>query len=184
MTIGFKEWAVVCDALGDGRQTVILRKGGIAEGREGFRFRHGQFFLMPTGFHEQIGRTRLPADTPLPALPAGTHRIGLSVRVEWTAFVDRIETALALEPFHILSEATVRERFDYDDLKGVHVALVRVARLVPAWEFPDAPRYGGCRSWVDLPDPPADLRSAPVLDDPTFEAAAARLRALLDAPAA
>ena len=31
-------------ALGDGRQTVIIRKGGIAEGRDGFAFRHREFF--------------------------------------------------------------------------------------------------------------------------------------------
>ena len=29
----FKEWAVIVEALGQGEQIVILRKGGIAEGR-------------------------------------------------------------------------------------------------------------------------------------------------------
>ena len=47
MSDAFKEWAVVCEALGDGRQSIILRKGGIAEGREGFAFAHGEFFLFP-----------------------------------------------------------------------------------------------------------------------------------------
>jgi hypothetical protein len=42
--MAFKEWAVVCEALGSGRQSVILRKGGIAEGREGFAFLHREFF--------------------------------------------------------------------------------------------------------------------------------------------
>jgi hypothetical protein len=35
-SVGFKEWALVCEALGRGEQTIILRKGGIAEGRGGF----------------------------------------------------------------------------------------------------------------------------------------------------
>jgi hypothetical protein len=47
-SIGFKEWSLVCNALGQGTQSVILRKGGIAEGREGFSFRRREFFLFPS----------------------------------------------------------------------------------------------------------------------------------------
>ena len=179
MNIGFKEWAVVCEAMGDGRQTVIVRKGGIAEGREGFRFRHAEFFLMPTWFHEQVAKTRLPAGTPLPPQIPGAIRIGLVARVEWTAFVDRLERALALEPFHILAESVIRERFEYDEARGVHVALVRVYRLDRPWEFPDAPKYGGCRSWVELPVPPEGLGREPVLDDARFAEVGAALRAVV-----
>ena len=64
-SIGFKEWALVCAALGEGRQTVIIRKGGIAEGRAGFAFQHREFFLFPTFFHEQLERVR----TTEPVLP-------------------------------------------------------------------------------------------------------------------
>ncbi len=46
----FKEWAAVCAALSAGRQTVILRKGGIAEGPGGFQPEHGEFWLLPTRF--------------------------------------------------------------------------------------------------------------------------------------
>ena len=42
-SVGFKEWALVCAALGSGAQTLILRKGGIAEGRAGFAFKHPEF---------------------------------------------------------------------------------------------------------------------------------------------
>ena len=41
------------DALGRGEQIVILRKGGIAEGRGGFRAEHDRFWLFPTRFHQQ-----------------------------------------------------------------------------------------------------------------------------------
>jgi len=51
--IAFKEWAVLCAALGAGRQTIILRKGGIDEGREGFRVKHDEFWLLPTQFHQE-----------------------------------------------------------------------------------------------------------------------------------
>jgi hypothetical protein len=176
MSMGFKEWAVVCEALGDGRQTVIVRKGGIAEGRKGFRFQHPEFSLVPTWFHEQVAKTRLPVGTPMPEQPVGSHRIRWRARVAWTAFVDRLETALALAPFHVLSEQVIRERFYYDDTRGLHVALVRVERLAPPYEFPDAPRYGGCRSWVEIPEPPADVAFEPVLEDAAFADVERRLR--------
>src|SRR5271163_3110147 len=56
MSIGFKEWTLICEALGSGAQSIILRKGGIAEGRAGFRFQHDEFFLFPTLFHEQAAK--------------------------------------------------------------------------------------------------------------------------------
>ena len=53
MRIAFKEWAIVVDALGRGDQIIILRKGGISEGRGGFKVEHEQFLLFPTLFHQQ-----------------------------------------------------------------------------------------------------------------------------------
>ncbi len=87
MSIAFKEWALVCNALGRGDQSLILRKGGIAEGRDGFRFKHDAFFLFPTLFHEQLARTILPPETPLPQPAPGTISIELFARVEWTALL-------------------------------------------------------------------------------------------------
>ena len=40
----FKEWAIVCDALGKGQQSIIFRKGGIHEGKRGFQFKHDQLY--------------------------------------------------------------------------------------------------------------------------------------------
>ena len=50
---GFKEWAFICEALGQGVQTIILRKGGISEGRGGFQIEHDRFFLYPTFDHQR-----------------------------------------------------------------------------------------------------------------------------------
>lgn len=160
--IGFKEWALVCAALGNGRQTVIIRKGGIAEGRDGFAFRHREFFLFPTFFHEQLNRTRL-LDAALPERRPEEIEIRFFVKVEEARVITEWEEVRALEPLHILYESVVRERFEYDNASGVHVALVRVFRLEPVWRFRDAKAYGGCRSWVPLPGPPAGLQFHPVV---------------------
>ena len=162
-SIGFKEWAVVCDALGRGEQTILLRKGGIAEGRNGFGFRHAEFFLFPTFFHEQVVKVRTP-DAQIPAAPKGEVEIRYLAKLEAQREVKTWAGAAALVPFHILAESVVRERFEYKGA-GLHVALVRVFRLTPPWVFPDKPAYGGCRSWVTLPDVPASTGFAAVLTD-------------------
>ena len=54
----FKEWEAIVEALGHGAQIVILRKGGIAEGRAGFQARHPKFWLFPTGYHQQWEKTK------------------------------------------------------------------------------------------------------------------------------
>lgn len=161
-SIGFKEWALVCQALGDGRQTIILRKGGIAEGRDGFAFQHPEFFLFPTFFHEQLERVRFPGAS-LPESRPNEIEIRYFAQVEEARLLTDWEEVRALEPRHILQESVVRERFEYDAVPGVHVAFVRVFRLEPVWRFPNAKSYGGCRSWVELPEPPALLQLQPAL---------------------
>jgi len=161
---GFKEWAIVCEAMGRGEQSVIVRKGGIAEGRSGFAFRHSEFFLFPTFFHEQVDKVRLEG-VEIPRVLAGEIEIRFFAKVIAATHVVSWEMAAALEPLHILQSSVVRERFDYDGSPGLHVALVRVFRLVPSWIFPDSPRFGGCRSWVTLPGPPEKMRFEPVLTE-------------------
>ena len=173
-SVGFKEWALVCEALGRGEQTVLLRKGGIAEGRDGFGFRHAEFFLFPTFFHEQVVKVRTP-EAELPTAREGQIEIRYLARLEAQKKITDWSQAAALEPFHILAESIVRERFDYKDA-GVHVALVRVFRVEPVWTFPDNPAYGGCRSWVNLPECPAETRFHPVLSDDAHEALAKKFR--------
>jgi hypothetical protein len=165
MSIAFKEWAVICETLGAGDQSIILRKGGIHEGRDGFSFKHPEFFLFPTLFHEQIARTRLPASTPIPTGHVGEIRIGEFARVEWTATITRLETALALTDFHVWNEEVVRERFQYDEAPGLHLAFLRVYRCELQWSFPEEAKYGGCRSWVTIPEPSPGLELVPALDD-------------------
>src|SRR5688572_5262360 len=49
----FKEWAVICAALAQGRQSLILRKGGIDEDAGDFRVERPRFWLYPTYTHQQ-----------------------------------------------------------------------------------------------------------------------------------
>ena len=195
MSIGFKEWTLVCDALGRGAQSIIIRKGGIAEGRAGFRFEHPEFFLFPTLFHEQIAKLKLPPETALPELRAdGQHEVRLRVRVEWTQDVCDLATMQRLVPFHIWRDSEIEKRFHYDlpatrrealrtgaesGKPGVSVAFVRVEKLSEPFVFPDSPKFGGCRSWIQLPELPAEITSFPVVDDSMHRASEMEIRAAL-----
>lgn len=173
--IGFKEWQVVCEALASGRQSILLRKGGIHEGRQGFSFAHESFFLFPTRFHTSPEQVKEGDAKVMPEWqPGDTIRITHHAEAAWAVTLTDWEKVSSLEPLHIYSEQTVRDRFDWEG-KGmasgsIHVALVRIRKLAEAWEFPYEPKYGGCRSWVNLPEPPAGWRdsAAPVLDDEAF----------------
>src|SRR5438309_9815383 len=110
MSIGFKEWALVCEALGSGRQTIILRKGGIAEGRQGFRFKHAEFFLFPTVFHEQVQSLRIAESTTLQEQPASVT-IQAWAKVEFTVWVDDLAHLELLRELHILTDQVLRQRF-------------------------------------------------------------------------
>lgn len=176
-SVGFKEWALVCEALGGGKQSILLRKGGIAEGRAGFGFRHNEFFLFPTFFHEQLGKVRTPA-AEIPAPREGEIEIGYFAKLEAQKEISDWSRVAALEPLHILAESVVRERFEYKGA-GLYAALVRVFRLEPRWILEDKPAYGGCRSWVDLPDCPVGTQFEPVLSDEQYEKIARRFRGLV-----
>ena len=180
MSAAFKEWAIVCEALGDGRQCVILRKGGISEGRAGFAFEHGEFFLFPTWFHEQIAKTTVPEGTLPPEELAGEIEIRFAAALEWTRLVTDAVRLDSLREFHILDESVVGERFHYGGTPGVHVAFVRVFRLDPPRRIPADKSFGGCRSWIDVPGLD-DCALVSVISDEEHACRRARLLELLGA---
>jgi len=150
-SIGFKEWQVVCDALASGRQSILLRKGGIHEGRQGFSFAYDSFFLFPTRFHTQPDQVREGQVKILPEWQVGDLiRITHHAEARWAVTLTEWEKVTALAPLHIYTEATVRDRFDWQG-KGmaagsIHVALVRVRELAAPWILPYETGFGGCRS--------------------------------------
>lgn len=187
--IGFKEWSFVCEALGKGVQTVILRKGGIHEGKGGFHFLHDNFWLFPTGFHTQAAQLKwVPENADEVAVPQDEERE--SVDVCYFATMHQLwkitdwDKLAALEPYHIWTEDVVKERFAWNEESCLHVALVRVQALPETWSFPYQRGYGGCRSWVKLPEEGAALQSqlTQVLSDDAWNTTAEKVRAILGQP--
>lgn len=183
--VGFKEWSYVCDSLVHGVQTLILRKGGIHEGRSGFEFKHKEFFLFPTWFHTQAEKLNWVPDGGETVFPPEEERT--SVEIDGYATLEQVwkvtdwDKVEALAPLHIWNEDVVKERFVYDEESCLHIALVRAYQLPQLWSFPYSKSYGGCRSWVNLPPEGCLLvrEALPALDDDTWEETAETLREIL-----
>jgi hypothetical protein len=178
-----KEWDVVCEALGSGRQVIVIRKGGIAEGKDGLRFEHEEFVLLPTFFHQQAERVVPEVD--FAARQGGTEGERESVEIRhaatlvWHKAVTERAILSKLQAFHILKPQEVEARFEQKPAPGVHVALLRVFRLEPPQRVAWQKSFGGCRSWAELD---ADLESCSrvsVLSDERFAELERELRALL-----
>ena len=70
LRVALKEWAVVCAALGSGRQIILLRKGGIYESAGEFEIEHRQFLLFPTYLHQNAGMLKDEAKGQLTVMAA------------------------------------------------------------------------------------------------------------------
>ncbi len=154
--VAFKEWQLIAEALAAGEQSVILRKGGISEGKLGFQWLHEKFFLFPSLFHEQVHQVKPLADgssRTIPKSEGAEDEIVFSVYVEAiaTGRLTDWEEVVRLDPYHIWKEEIVRERFEWGDEHGLSYAVVRVWQLGEPWILKNRTSFGGCRSWFGLP---------------------------------
>ncbi|MEJ7639881.1 MAG: DUF1802 family protein [Singulisphaera sp.] len=183
--VAFKEWAGVCDALADGRQSLILRKGGIAEGPRGFVPEHSTFWLYPTRVHEAEQGLRVdrptaaegPASIPLPAdsvsLRPGRGRDDRPRRPA--------RGVAGLEDLHVWTEETISRRFAYRK-PGLWVLGVRIFRSPRPATIAMTPEHAGCKTWVTLDAPLSTAGLVPVIDDAELARRLDRIRSALAAP--
>jgi hypothetical protein len=178
-----KEWAVTVKALSEGRQLLVMRKGGIREKRFDVEFR--SFYLYPTYEHQRpelIKPEFLPdlEETLRNAPPADTLVLPCWAEVTGLYEVRDQEHVRALSPYHIWADDYILQRLHWRPKQPLTVMLLRVYRLPQPVFLPLLPEYVGCFSWVDLPaERFAGLQPVPVLDDAEYETRVAPLRALL-----
>ena len=180
-SIAFKEWAGVCDALGSGRQSLILRKGGVSEGPEGFQPDHPAFWLYPTFVHEAEQGLRSKVRPGLVEMP-GVVDVETLVVVEWVGRVDRLDRLEALAGWHDWTAATVRTRFHYRT-PGLWVLAVRAYRRAEPWPVAITPAHLGCKTWVPLEDPPPTAGLVPSLTEGQSSRVVRSIRAAVEAEA-
>ncbi len=168
----------------EGRQTILIRKGGIEEAGGRFEVAHRDFVLYPTYEHQasdlvvpeaQAWFDAVVSEQPRP----GRIRIGLSAKVAEVFEIPEIRRLKALAGLHIWAPRVIEQRFAYGEKAGAVVLLIRAFRLPAAVEFEELPKYAGCRSWVPLAMPVATRGATSVLTDEQFAAQADAVRAIL-----
>ena len=172
--VAYKEWAGVVGALAEGRQCVLLRKGGIDEGPGGFRPEFPAFWLYPTYVHQAEQGLRIPPP-PMPVDAAEVARLGTLAVVAEVAFLDREDALPALAPFHTWTAEAILKRFRYRS-PGVWALGVRAYHQMGSFSVPVTPEHAGCKTWVHLDVPLATAALAPSLGDAEFAARMAAFR--------
>jgi hypothetical protein len=182
-SVAFKEWAGVCDALIAGRQSIVVRKGGISEsaGPGIFVPEHSLFWLFPTWVHQaEQGLRRSPGEVPVTHRSAADGSISICalVRVDLIGLVEREDTLSSIEEFHVFTAETIKKRFAYRR-PGLWLMGARVWRCDPCFRLAPTPEQAGCKTWVRLELPLATTKLTPVLDDAEWAVRKARLQSIL-----
>jgi hypothetical protein len=155
-TLALKEWAAVARALLDGRQTLLLRKGGIHE--KAFTVGGARFVLFPTVAHSHRERVRPEHLDVLDAGAAdvdeqgGTFVVRCGVCLVEAVPVMRPEGLAEIADLHIWTAKSVREdRLDFRPRHALQALVVRAFALPEPVRLARLDSYGGCKSWLDLP---------------------------------
>lgn len=154
-TLALKEWGAVVHALLDGRQTVLLRKGGIREKR--FDVASDRFVLFPTVAHAHGERVRPGHDDLLAAgaadLDEESERFTVRAGVELVDVIPAhdADAVAVLHDLHIWRPAHIAERLAFRPKHPLQVLVVNAVALDTPLTLTRTPVYGGCSSWVDLP---------------------------------
>jgi hypothetical protein len=171
--IALKEWAVTVQALAQGQQVLLLRKGGIHEAGKDFRVIHPEFLLYPTYEHQredllkpehQSALSRLLSDSPRGATVTFTHWARAEEIIE-VSEQDRVDH---LSPHHIWADEYAQSRLHWKPRLPLSIMLLRVYQTEQPVTVPYIPEYGGCTSWVEV-IPTVNLGNLqPVLTDREF----------------
>ncbi len=175
-----KEWSAAVGALLDGRQTVLLRKGGIHEKRFSVDPARGApFLLFPTVAHSHAERLR-PEHRDLIEHAADSTEDAVVLRAGATVIdaieVSRPEHIDAIAELHIWTAESVRaDRLDFRPKHRLTVLVVQARPLVEPQRLPRRPEYAGCNSWVQLAVPESRY-GAPVYSAEELAGVARRVR--------
>lgn len=175
-SLALKEWSAAVHAMLDGRQTVLLRKGGIHEKR--FDLAAGEFVFFPTVAHGHAERVRAEHQALFDAAARDSDEeavvIRAGARVVAAVEVQRPEGLLDLEDTHIWTADSVQsDRLDFRPRHRLTVLVVQARPMLPPRRLTREPAYAGCKSWVDVPVVPA--WGDPVHDEQTLAAIAERV---------
>ena len=153
--LALKEWAVAIKALGEGKQVLILRKGGIHKDDKEFRVVHPEFLLYPTYEHQNAELIKDDFAEDLAQTLAEDDIPGLVTLSYWCTVTDKFEVSEqealdGIARHHIWTTDYAQKRLHWRPKQPLTVALLRVYALQQPQALPILDEFAGCRSWVDL----------------------------------
>jgi hypothetical protein len=181
--LAYKEWAVICEALARGEQSLILHQSGTDARDAGFLRNDAQFWLYPT-FPPQQQTGIIEHAQPLLQQMEAERPPPCAVRLRSWAEITTIYRvreelpALLLAHLHCYSEETVRQRLQ-GRRGGLYVLVVRVWRAPQAQEITETEALAAAPCWVEPVGPLATDHSTPAIDDDSFRIVRKQLDMLL-----
>lgn len=157
--LALKEWSIICQALEDGNQTILLRKGGILEYKKGFEIRQKSFLLFPTLEHQAEEYLQSKYLQTYDLLLRGnksqdiqnkTNTLWVLARIEAIQEFHDHEMLPVLEKYHIWNEKYVNMRMNYNPKKPMNALLLRAYKLPQPISIDVNPEWAGCKSWIDI----------------------------------
>jgi hypothetical protein len=174
--VALKEWSVVVEAVRQGVQLLLVRKGGIRDPKGAFVLEHREFLLYPTWEHQRPQcirpefRERFQQLFQAPPTPDRIRfevyaGVALCQEVQDPAVFDR------LQRYHIWTPDFFARRLEYRPGSAAQLLVIRAYRFPRPLEHPVRPGEAGCKSWVTLEEPVSLTGAEPVMDDRRFRAA-------------
>lgn len=173
-----KEWAVICKALEEGRQMILLRKGGIMEYRDGFRLVNDRFLLFPTLEHQSTYALQENYVHKLEAILQNNYngKRNLTTYAEVSDIRQISDTYILakLEKYHVWNKNYVEMRMKYNPKKPISMIILRVYKMIHPIPVAIKPEWSGCKSWISvgISGEEAEMlqdRRCPVFDDDKFQ---------------
>ena len=170
MTAALKEWAIVCKALEDGRQVLLLRKGGIMEYRQGFDVKHYNFLLYPTFEHQSKESIQVDYADKLDIVSKDRpksdekNQITAYARTVLVKHITDSSLLKSLQKYHIWSDRYVSVRMNYNPKRPMSIILLRVYKLDNPIEVDVKSEWLGCKSWISIDSHLSQLKSLNLLE--------------------
>ena len=160
--LALKEWSIICKAMEEGKQTILLRKGGILEYKKGFEISQKLFLLYPTLEHQaaEYLQSNYLQEYELLLKRNGSeivqdkvNTIRIIARIEAKQEFHDHELLSKLEKYHIWNEKYVNMRMNYNPKKPMNALLLRIYKLSQPISIDVNPEWAGCKSWIDIEFP-------------------------------
>lgn len=178
-----KEWAVAINALESGQTIMLLRKGGIHEQNGCFQVTYDQVLLYPTYEHQQSFLLKSEYAHLVYPVTSGWHPQTIPIG-SWARITDILpitdESIVSdLLPFHIWNQHFISDRLKWKPRYPLFVLLLRTYKLDKVQYIHYLPKYGGCKSWIDLNQQVLLKDSQPVLSDSIYNQLVETIRGII-----